>query len=140
MRWNRLILGVLVAVVLAAHTSAQEKPAAKVVKVVRFGKLWDAKGKLWTNATVVIDGNKILNVTSDSSAAPAGVEVIDLSKYTGLPGLIDAHTHMTFYTDETPGVPLLKQMINPVCARSQPASPRCVIWAPTSTWTLPCAI
>ena len=116
MRWNRLILGVLVAVVLAAHTSAQEKPAAKVVKVVRFGKLWDAKGKLWTNATVVIDGNKILNVTSDSSAAPAGVEVIDLSKYTGLPGLIDAHTHMTFYTDETPGVPLLKQMINPVPA------------------------
>src|SRR5712691_13188435 len=104
MRWNRLILGVLVAVVLAAHTSAQEKPAAKVVKVVRFGKLWDAKGKLWTNATVVIDGNKILNVTSDSSAAPAGVEVIDLSKYTGLPGLIDAHTHMTFYTDETPSI------------------------------------
>src|SRR5229473_2059755 len=116
MRCNRVISGVLVAVALAGHASAQEKPAAKAVKVVRFGKLWDAKGKLWTNATVVIDGNKIGSVTSDSSVAPAGAEVIDLSKYTGLPGLIDAHTHMTFYTDETPGVPLLRQMINPVPA------------------------
>jgi len=83
---------------------------------VRFGKLWDGKGKLWTKAVVVVDENKILSVTSDSSAVPAGTDVLDLSRYTGLPGLIDAHTHMTFYTDETPGVPLLKQMINPVPA------------------------
>ena len=36
--------------------------------------------------------------------------MIDLSKYTGLPGLIDVHTHMTIYTDETPGQPMLKQL------------------------------
>src|SRR5947208_14967336 len=35
---------------------------------------------------------------------------MDLSKYTGLPGLIDVHTHMTMYTDETPGQPMLKQL------------------------------
>src|SRR5262249_13402306 len=28
----------------------------------------------------------------------------------GLPGLIDVHTHMTIYTDETPGTPMLKQL------------------------------
>jgi imidazolonepropionase-like amidohydrolase len=95
---------------------AQEEPAAKTVKAVRFGKLWDAKGKLWTNATVLIAAGKIRAVTTDASAIPGGTETIDLSKYTGLPGLIDAHTHMTFYTDETPGVPMLKQMANIVPA------------------------
>ena len=95
---------------------AQGKLADKNVKAVRLGKLWDAKGKLWTNAIVVIDDGKIRAVTTDASTIPAGAETIDLSKYTGLPGLIDVHTHMTFYTDETPGVPLLKQMANPVPA------------------------
>jgi imidazolonepropionase-like amidohydrolase len=105
-----------VAFIAAVCVCAQEKPAPKAVKAVRFGKLWDGKGKLWTNAVVLLEGNKIRSVTSDSTAVPAGAEVIDLSKYTGLPGLIDVHTHMTFYTDETPGVPMLKQVANPVPA------------------------
>jgi len=116
MRWPRITTVVLLMTV-SMHTSlAQDKPAANSVKAVRFGKLWDGKGKVLTNAIVVLDANKIRAITTDASAIPAGAETIDLSKYTGLPGLIDVHTHMTFYTDETPGVPLLKQMANPVPA------------------------
>jgi len=115
MRLARVAITVLL-VLVSKCAVAQEKPRAGNVKAVRFGKLWDAKGKLWTNAIVIVDAGKIRAVTTDASAIPSGAETIDLSKYTGLPGLIDAHTHMTLYTDETPGIPMLKQMANLVPA------------------------
>jgi imidazolonepropionase-like amidohydrolase len=115
MRLFRVAVTVLL-VLVSTCAVAQDKPSGRSVKAVRFGKLWDAKGKLWTNAIVIVEAGKIRAVTTDASAIPAGAENIDLSKFTGLPGLIDAHTHMTFYTDETPGVPMLKQMSNVVPA------------------------
>src|SRR5438128_5582687 len=115
MKTKRVLLAAVLGAACAAGIYAQERTGAKTVKpvkAVRFGKLWDAKGKLWTNAIVIVEGDRIRTVTTDASAIPAGAETIDLSKYTGLPGLIDVHTHMTIYTDETPGEPMLKQTTN----------------------------
>jgi imidazolonepropionase-like amidohydrolase len=95
---------------LPAIGTAQTLPAPKSLKAVKFGKLWDARGKLWTNAIVLIEDDKIKSVTTNPSDIPPHAQVIDLSKFTGLPGLIDVHTHMTYYTDETPGQPMLKQI------------------------------
>src|SRR5260370_8096465 len=113
MKLLRVLLATVVAALCVGGICAQEKPhaeAAKTVKAVRFGKLWDAKGKLWANAIVIVEGDRIRAVTTDAAAIPARAEIIDLSKYTGLPGLIDAHTHITMYPDETPGEPLLQHL------------------------------
>jgi imidazolonepropionase-like amidohydrolase len=112
MKRTKILAAVVLGAWCASGIAAQEKPGAKTVKAIRFGKLWDGKGKLWTNAIVIVEGDRVRNVTSDASAIPAGAETVDLSKYTGLPGLIDVHTHMTMYTDETPGEPVLKQLTN----------------------------
>jgi imidazolonepropionase-like amidohydrolase len=109
MRFARFVAAVYVAFAATAPLFAQPRPAEQV-KAVRFGKLWDAKGKVWTNAIVIVEGNKIRSVSGDASAIPNGAEVIDLSKYTGLPGLIDVHTHMTMYAEEIPGQSMLKQV------------------------------
>jgi len=70
--------------------------AAAATQYLRFGKLIDGKGKVWTNVAVVVEDDRIRGVEPDASP-PSGAEVIDLRRYTGIPGLIDAHTHMTFF-------------------------------------------
>lgn len=95
MRASRLIPALILALLIPTFASAQ-------TKVVRFGKLWDGS-KTITDAVVVIDGDRITAVGTGNAAVPKGAEVIDLRKYFGLPGLIDLHTHITYYWDRKPG-------------------------------------
>ena len=88
----------LTAVALAALCSN----AGAATKYLRFGKIIDGKGKVWTDAAIIVDDDRVRGVESDSTP-PAGAEVLDLRRYTAIPGLIDAHTHMTYYWDRAPG-------------------------------------
>ena len=77
---------------------AQVAPAPKVV-VIRAGHVLDVKtGKTLSNQTILIQDGKIASVGSDTPV-PAGAQVIDLPNATVLPGLIDAHTHITMPTN-----------------------------------------
>jgi imidazolonepropionase-like amidohydrolase len=90
------VLAIVAAAALGASTPA---PA---VKALRFAQLWDGS-RLIAKAIVVVDGDRIVSVGTDARAVPAGAETIDLSRYTAIPGLIDLHTHMTYYWDGAPG-------------------------------------
>jgi imidazolonepropionase-like amidohydrolase len=75
---------------------AQQTAAPVKTVVIHAGRLLDVKtGKTLNNQTIVIQGEKIASVGADA-ATPAGATVIDLPNATVLPGLIDAHTHITY--------------------------------------------
>src|SRR5262245_50428164 len=86
--------------------------AAAQTQAFRFARLWDGS-KVITDAVVVTEGDRIKSVGAGAAALPAGVEVTDLRKYTALPGLIDLHTHMTYFWDRRPGTRPLGQRRRP---------------------------
>src|SRR5438132_11184137 len=86
---------VLLLLVLFGQGTAQKSAR---LTIVRAGKLLDVKsGKLQIDQVVVIEGDKIVSVGPASEIKPSPSDtLIDLSNATVLPGLIDAHTHLTF--------------------------------------------
>jgi imidazolonepropionase-like amidohydrolase len=88
--WCRVML-----LLLSVTASWAQTPATKTM-VIRAGHLLDVKtGKTLANPTIVIQGDKIASVGREVQV-PAGAGVIELPNATVLPGLIDAHTHITF--------------------------------------------
>ena len=69
--------------------------AQDAVVAIRAGRLFDAKtGAMLTNQVVLIRGDRVADVGANV-AVPAGARVIDLSGATVLPGMIDAHVHVS---------------------------------------------
>ena len=122
MKFNlRLMFATSVAVVfLVAGVAAQgqgqnakkEAPPKRIA--IRAGRLIDGKSdSAIQNAVIVIEGDKIVSVAV-AGAVPAGVETIDLSHATVMPGFADVHTHVVLNGDITAedyDAQLLKQSI-----------------------------
>ena len=77
--------------------------ASDTVSAVRFGRLIDGTGKVSSNATVLVRNGKIDKVLTPDAPVPGDATIIDLHQYTGMPGMIDVHTHMTFWWDRNAG-------------------------------------
>lgn len=92
----------MLATLLAIGSTSQDSTI-----VLRFRSLWDGE-RVIPNASVVISGQRIVAVGAKVDV-PKGAREVDLRRYIALPGLIDLHTHVTYYWDRAPGTTPLKQ-------------------------------
>ncbi len=99
---RRSVRDLLTATLCLATVLGAAAPAGAQLRAVRFGQLWDGD-RVIADAVVTVDGDRIRAVGSGATAIPPGAEVVDLRRFTGLPGLIDAHTHITYFWDRAPG-------------------------------------
>src|SRR5215207_2760044 len=104
---------IILALTIATPLIAQPPQPAERRILVRAGRLIDvASDGAKTDQGILITGDRITRVGpyADLSAAAGNAERVDLSRFTVLPGLIDAHTHV-FLDGADYANQLLKQSI-----------------------------
>src|SRR4051794_20840068 len=97
----------------ALSTLAPALVSAQQIKALKFGSVVDGSGRVVAQGVVIVDGDKIIRVQGPRDALPANAQIVDLTRYTAIPGLIDLHTHMTYYWDSTSGTDPWRQPARP---------------------------
>ena len=93
-RTQHFVLAIVLMLIGAAAVGTAQTPLRRVV--VKAGRLLDVKsGQIGRDQVIVIENDKIVSVGAAKDANTAGATVVDLSQATVLPGMIDAHTHLT---------------------------------------------
>jgi imidazolonepropionase-like amidohydrolase len=99
---RRTLMAGLLVLAVAGLASAQIAMPPPETVAIRAGRLIDPEtGTASVNQIILIEGERIKEV-GPAVKIPTGVTVIDLSKLTVLPGLVDAHTHMAITYKEVP--------------------------------------
>jgi imidazolonepropionase-like amidohydrolase len=85
-----------IATAAAALAAFVFSAGADAATLIHAGRLIDGvSDTARERVTVVVDGNRIRSIENGFTSAAAGDEVIDLSRATVLPGLMDMHVHLT---------------------------------------------
>jgi imidazolonepropionase-like amidohydrolase len=85
----------LLMIIIATPLLPQDQQKKGKVVAIRAGQLIDGLGGAPITGAVVLIENETIKEVGPNVSIPADAEIIDLSKSTVLPGLIDCHTHIT---------------------------------------------
>ena len=97
-----------VALLLGLVTAGSPDSSTPAV-AIRLAGLHEG-GRSVPDAVVVVRGDRVESVGSGDGAVPAGAKVIDLRPLHGVPGLVDVHTHVTFWFDPHAGTRAWQQL------------------------------
>ena len=100
------VLLLIIALLLSTFpvNAQQPQPPNPPVTVIRAGRLFDSESGTFLPARDIIVKGNMIETVGENLAVPAGATVIDLRKYTVLPGLIDAHTHLLYLENPKGGL------------------------------------
>ncbi len=86
-----------------ALTPARMRARQPASTAYRFARLVNGDGTITPDAVIVVRDGRIVSVGSGARAIPSGATVTDLRPLSAIPGLIDLHTHVTYWWDRAPG-------------------------------------
>ena len=89
-------LAVLVASAVLTLTPARMACAQDAPIVIHASQVLDGRGRAMTDVDITVENGRITRV-GPRAALPKGAREIDLRGRTVLPGLIDAHAHLSWY-------------------------------------------
>jgi imidazolonepropionase-like amidohydrolase len=109
MKWTKgltlALLFILSQTLLLPSALSQEGPHPSGFVAVKAGRVLDVRsGRYLDHQMILIEGDRIKEIGAEDAVRPhmpSDAKIVDLSQLKVLPGLIDAHTHLTFAVGQT---------------------------------------
>ncbi|MBA2626641.1 MAG: amidohydrolase family protein [Gemmatimonadales bacterium] len=98
-RCSRRALLLAATAALAPAALVAQTPRDTVPTVIHAGRLFDSERGTFRSSVDILVQNGRIAAVGETVTAPAGAREIDLRRYTVMPGLIDAHTHLLTLVD-----------------------------------------